>query len=207
MEIDENIIEKCKREIIINFDLENPIKEKIEINVCYLKNESNIQTQILLFKPDINNINYMLTRYKNKKEEPFNLVISETDNNIEKLLRKTQLINFRKTYFIEKEIFNLGDINVIFGTFINNNRKERYFFGIQNNYSNLYTDSIEYIYSIVKNFFPLKSEEELKKCCRLNEEILKEYGLINSENKVIKDKINNINNLYLIQYIKYIFDN
>jgi len=172
-----------------------------------LQKETNIQTQILLFRPNLNKINYMLTRYKNKKEDPFNLIISETDYNIEKLLKKTQLINFRKNYFIEKEIFKLGDVNIIFGTFINNNRKEKYFFGIKNNYSNFYSDSIEYLFSIAKNFFPLKNEEQLKKCCKLNHEILKEFGLIDSENKIIKNKINNINNLYLIQYIKYIFDN
>ena len=186
------------------------------MRLCYIKREITAITELFLFNKKVEADNYILNRTK-IDNDLYKILISEVDSNFLKIFEKMQAFDIRKKYKIEYKRYQIGDIEIQFGTIHKDILNQIYYFGITNYYVHRFEEVKDFCFEIMENFFPNIPKETILKSCRINEEIInknKIYQSISSKDtmkyKDSPEKIEQKKNktyhyhLELLQYIYYI---
>ena len=166
---------------------------------------------LFLFNNKMSKENFVSTRTWNQ-ENKFNITTDLVDKNFSSLINIIQILDLRQIYIVESDIYKLGDFTIEFSKMYLETEKNKieFYFCINNSYGHSFEDSYDFVKEIIENLFENVNEQEIKKSCGVNEELLIKYNLINLEQKQEEDHMNNIMSekfpqIKLIQYIENIF--
>ena len=107
----------------------------------------------------------------------------------------------------------MGDFTIEFSKIYLESKKlkNKFVFCINNSYGHSFEETFDFVNEVVENLFNESDTNKIIDSCRVNEELLKKYGLINKELKQEEEHMNNIISekfpqIKLIQYITYVFE-
>ena len=210
--------EKKKEEIINKFVPEFLKKEFTEIRSYYPKKDKEEipkNVDLFLFNNKISKENFVSTRtyFKENENEKYKIITDLVDDNFLSLINITQLFDLKQTYIVESDIYKMGDFTIEFSKIYLESKKlkNKFVFCINNSYGHSFEETFDFVNEVVENLFNESDKNKIIDSCRVNEELLIKYGLINKELKQEEEHMNNIISekfpqIKLIQYITYVFE-
>ena len=207
------IFELKKAELFQKFEPQFINKEYTEIRIFYHK-ENNKNVDLFLFNNKSSKEQFVSTRTLIKEEtEKFKIITDLVDQNFLSVINMIQLFDLKQTHIVESEIYRIGDFTIEFSKMYmeTDKNKIKFIFCLNNSYGHSFEDTFDFVKEVMGNLFENVDETKIVDSCRVNDDLLKKYFLINKEPKQEEDHLNNIISekfpqIKLIQYIEFLFD-